>query len=95
MNKQELITFVAKKTGVTIKETSLVLTAILETIRDTVAEGDEVKLVDFGVFKTKIFKERNGRNPKSGESMIIPAKRVPTFTAGKLLKDSVEGNCHE
>ena len=89
MNKGELVDAVAEKASVTKKEADAVITATVEAIMDAVADGDKVTLVGFGSFEPRDRKEREGRNPKSGETMIIPATRVPAFSAGKGFKDKV------
>jgi DNA-binding protein HU-beta len=64
---------------------------LLESIRDALVEGDKVQLIPFGSFVVRDRKKREGRNPKTGEVLIIPARRVPAFTAGKGLRDAVAG----
>jgi DNA-binding protein HU-beta len=86
MNKAELISLVAKKTNLTKKETELVLSTILETIVDVVASGEKVTLVGFGTFELRERKAREGRNPKTGEKIEIPARKLPTFSVGKFFK---------
>jgi DNA-binding protein HU-beta len=89
MNKGELVDKVAEKATVTKKQADAVLTAALESIMEAVSEGDKVTLVGFGSFESRERKAREGRNPKTGEKMEIPATRVPAFSAGKLFKDKV------
>ena len=89
MNKGELVDKVAEKATVTKKQADAVLTAALESIMEAVSEGDKVTLVGFGSFESRERKAREGRNPKTGEKMEIPASRVPAFSAGKLFKDKV------
>ncbi len=86
MNKAELISVVAKKANLTKKETELVLTTILETIIDVVASGEKLTLVGFGSFELRERKSREGRNPKTGEKMEIPASKLPAFSVGKFFK---------
>jgi DNA-binding protein HU-beta len=86
MNKAELISTVAKKTNLTKKETELVLTALLETIVDVVASGERITLVGFGSFELRERKAREGRNPKTGEKIEIPARKLPAFSVGKFFK---------
>ncbi|MFN3927008.1 MAG: HU family DNA-binding protein [Pseudanabaenaceae cyanobacterium] len=66
-----------------------ILTTTLEVIEDTVASGDKVTLVGFGSFEPRERKAREGRNPKTGEKMEIPATKVPAFSAGKTFKEKV------
>lgn len=89
MNKGELVDAIADKANVTKKQADAVLTAALETIVDAVSDGDKVTLVGFGSFERRERKAREGRNPKTGESMEIPATTIPAFSAGKLFKDKV------
>jgi DNA-binding protein HU-beta len=89
MNKGELIDAVAAKASVTKKEADAVLTAALEAIMEAVSSNDKVTLVGFGSFESRERKAREGRNPKTGEKMEIPATKVPAFSAGKLFKEKV------
>lgn len=89
MNKGELIDTVAEKAGVTKKQADAVLSAALDTIVEVVAGGEKVTLVGFGSFEPRERKAREGRNPKTGSKMEIPATKVPAFSAGKLFKDRV------
>ncbi|MDJ0704144.1 MAG: HU family DNA-binding protein [Leptolyngbyaceae cyanobacterium MO_188.B28] len=89
MNKGELVEQIAEKTGYTKKEADHILTAMLESIVEAVSSGGKVTLVGFGSFESRQRKEREGRNPKTGETMIIPAATVPAFSAGKAFKKKV------
>ena len=89
MNKGELVDAVADKASVTKKQADAVLTATLETIIEAVSTGDKVTLVGFGSFESRERKAREGRNPKTGEKMDIPATKVPDFSAGKLFREKV------
>ena len=89
MNKAELIHAAAMKADVSKKEAEAVLTAALDTITEALAEGEKVQLVGFGSFELKKRAARLGRNPKTKEAIEIPASVVPTFKAGKALKDAV------
>ena len=94
MNKGELVNAVADKAKldldtITKKEVDVVLTAVVDCIMESVAEGEKVTLVGFGSFEARDRKEREGRNPKTGEKMTIPATKVPAFSAGKMFKDKV------
>jgi DNA-binding protein HU-beta len=66
------------------------LTALLETITQVVADGDKVTLIGFGTFEAKKRSAREGRNPKTGEAVQIPAATVPTFSAGKAFREAVK-----
>lgn len=89
MNKGDLIDRIAERTPVTKKQADAVLTAALEAIMEAVSEGEKVTLVGFGSFESRERKEREGRNPKTGEKMNIPATKVPAFSPGKLFKEKV------
>jgi DNA-binding protein HU-beta len=89
MNKTELIEDVANKAGLTKAQTQNVLKALVSTITETVANGDKVILVGFGSFEPKVRSAREGRNPKTGEPVQIPAATVPTFSAGKAFREAV------
>ncbi len=88
MNKAELIQAAATKAGVSQKQAQSVLDATIETIVETVATGGKVVLVGFGSFEARARKEREGRNPKTNEKMIIPATVVPAFSPGKNFKET-------
>jgi DNA-binding protein HU-beta len=89
MNKGELVHAVAEKASVTKKQADAVITAAIDAIMEAVAEGDKVTLVGFGSFEARERKEREGRNPKTNEKMVIPATKVPAFAAGKMFKEKV------
>ena len=89
MNKAELINAAALKADVSKKDAEAVITAALDAITAALAEGEKVQLVGFGSFEVKKRAARLGRNPKTKEAIEIPASVVPTFKAGKALKDSV------
>ena len=89
MNKTELIAEVANKAGLSRKDAEKALGAVVETITEAVVKGDKVQLVGFGSFETKQREARTGRNPRSGETIEIPAASLPAFKAGKALKDAV------
>jgi DNA-binding protein HU-beta len=89
MNKGELVDKIAEKSDVTKKEADKVLTAAVDVIMEAVSSGEKVTLVGFGSFERRDRKEREGRNPKTGETMVIPATKVPAFSAGKQFKEMV------
>ena len=89
MNKGELLDTVADKAGVSKKVADAVVSATIEAIMEAVANGDKVTLVGFGSFEPRDRKQREGRNPKTGETMTIPATTVPAFSAGKAFKEKV------
>lgn len=89
MNKGELVDAIATKAEVTKKAADAALTATLQAIVEAVAGGDKVTLVGFGSFEPRNRQAREGRNPKTGDKMKIPATKVPAFSAGKLFKEKV------
>lgn len=91
MNKGELIDAIVVKTNVTKKDADIILSATLDTIAEAVASGEKVTLVGFGSFEKRDRAQREGRNPKTGETMTIAATSVPGFSAGKLFKEKVAG----
>ncbi len=89
MNKTELIAAVAAKTGLTKKDADRVIAATFEAITEAVVKGDKVQVSGFGAFEAKTRGARVGRNPRTKETIEIPATRLPVFKASKTLKDSV------
>ena len=67
------------------------INAFIETIQDTISNGDSVQLVGFGTFERRRREARTGRNPQTGEELQIPASNIPAFKAGKIFKDLVNG----
>ena len=90
LNKAELVEKVAKRSKLTKAQTELILDAAIEVIQKEVSAGEEVKIVGFGTFDRASRKERNGRNPKTGTTILIPASRVPRFRPGKEFKTLVQ-----
>ncbi len=90
MNKAELVEEVSGEVGLSNRETQMVIDAIIGTIGKTLAAGEKVTLVGFGTFGVRQRKARTGRNPQSGATIQIPAKRVPKFVPGKNLKNKVK-----
>ena len=89
MNKGELIAALASKTEMTKKDSETALNAVLDVIADSLKKGDKVQLIGFGTFEAKKRPARVARNPRTGESVKIPACKAPVFKAGKALKDTV------
>lgn len=85
MNKAELVTRVARETGLTKADVLRVLDAVLDTIARSLRKGEPVKLVDFGTFLVSRHRPRAAHNPHTGEAMRVPARRRPRFSAGKGL----------
>ncbi|OEZ33270.1 DNA-binding protein HU [Francisella endosymbiont of Amblyomma maculatum] len=90
MNKSELISAIAKEADVTKEVASNTLDATIAAVIKALKSGDSVTLVGFGTFQVKERSAREGRNPKTGETIKIPASKVPSFKAGKGLKDAVK-----
>lgn len=89
MNKSDLIAQVAEKTGLTKKVAGDAVESVFAIITDALAAGEKVTLVGFGTFEVRERAARRGVNPATGESIEIPASRVPAFKAGKSLKEAV------
>ncbi|HHT27511.1 MAG TPA: HU family DNA-binding protein [Firmicutes bacterium] len=90
MNKAELIDDVAQRANMTKKAAAAGVDAMLDCISRALAEGDKVQLTGFGTFEVRQRDERRGRNPQTGEEIIIPARASAVFRPGKLLKDAVK-----
>lgn len=89
MNKTELIAAVAEKAGLTKKDAERVVNATVDVIAESLVKGDKVSVSGFGIFEAKTREARVGRNPRTKETIQIPATRLPVFKASKTLKDSV------
>lgn len=89
MNKNELVSAAADKAGLSKKDTEAAINAAIDVITECLASEDKVQLVGFGAFEVKNRAARIGRNPKTKESIDIPASKVPMFKPGKALKDAV------
>ena len=89
MNKDDLISKVASSIGVSKSEAAKSVDAVFSSITNSLKEGNEVRLVGFGTFLITNRAATTGRNPRTGESIQIPAKKVPKFRAGKSLKETV------
>lgn len=92
MNKSELLERIAKESNISKSEIEFVLNKTIEIIAKTVSKGEEVKLIGFGTFDQSNRKERQGRNPKTGSRIQIPATKVPRFRPGKEFRGLVNGN---
>lgn len=91
MTKTELIMAMAERSGVSNKDASNFLDAFVDIVSDELKAGRSVQLIGFGTFDVVEKAEREGRNPKTNEKMIIPACKVPKFKPGKALKDLIKG----
>lgn len=90
MNKAQLIEAIAAKSELSKKDAEVALSAAIDAITAALKAGDKVQLVGFGTFAVKARAQRVARNPKTGEAITVPAAKVPTFAAGKALKDAVQ-----
>ena len=91
MNKTELVTVLAERTGLSKKSAEEVLNTTLDIITETLVEGEKVQLVGFGSFEVRERAPRIGRNPRTKEAVSIPASRAVQFKSGKVLKSAVSG----
>ena len=89
MNKTELIATVAQNTGIAKKDAERAVNAMVDAITQSLVKGEKVQLSGFGIFEVKDREARVGRNPRTKESIEIPATRTPVFKASKALKDTV------
>ncbi len=86
MTKAELVELIALETGVSKKDTGVIVNLIMENIGETLCKGGKVELRGFGSFKVKERRARLARNPRTGDSVDVPAKKVPFFKASNDLK---------
>ena len=89
MNKNDLVAAVATAAGLTKADAAKAVDAVFDTIAASLKTGGEVRLVGFGTFSVVSRKATTGRNPRTGETINIPASKQPKFKAGKGLKDAV------
>ena len=89
MNKTELVAAIAEKTELSKKDAEKALKAFTDVVADELKKGEKIQLVGFGTFEVSERPAREGRNPRTGETMKIAATKAPKFKAGKALKDSV------
>lgn len=89
MNKSELIDAIAASADITKADAGRALDGFVDAVSKALSNGDSVALVGFGTFSVKERAERKGRNPQTGEEITIAAAKIPSFKAGKSLKDSV------
>lgn len=90
MNKSDLVDKVHDVLGGTKADAGRAVDSIIDSISSSLAKGDEVSIAGLGIFSAKMREGRTGRNPRTGESIEIPAMRVPKFRAAKALKDAVK-----
>ena len=91
MTKTDLVNVVAAETAVSKKDVDAVITSALAAITNALKDGDKVQLIGFGTFDVKDVAAREGRNPKTGETIKIAAAKKPGFSASKVLKDQING----
>lgn len=90
MNKTDLVNNVAEETEFSKKEAAQAVDIVLDSITDSLKNGDKVQLIGFGNFEVRERSARKGRNPQTGEEIEISASKVPAFKPGKALKDAVK-----
>ena len=90
MTKAELVERVANQINLTKKQTEVVVNTVFSSITEALAEGKKVELRGFGSFRIRQRNARVGRNPKSGQKVEVPSKKVPFFKAGKELRELVD-----
>ncbi len=89
MNKSDLINAIAEESGLTKADAGRALDATISSVGNALKAGDSISLIGFGTFSVKERSARTGRNPQTGEAIQIKASKIPSFKAGKTLKDSV------
>jgi integration host factor subunit beta len=87
MTKAELVEEVSEKTGLPKKQAEIVVNTVFESIVDTLKTGEKIELRGFGSFRIRRRDSRTGRNPKTGDKVDVPAKRIPYFKPGKELRE--------
>ncbi len=92
MTKTDLIEKVSLQTdGLTKKQTEIIVNMLFDSIKEALAGGDKIEIRGFGSFRIRYRRTREGRNPKTGQNVFVPEKKVPFFKAGKELKELVDG----
>lgn len=91
MNKSELIESLAAKKSLTVKKAEEIINTVFGTMSDAILSGDRIEIRGFGSFVVKEYDAYMGRNPKSGESILVKAKKLPFFKVGKDLREKVLG----
>ncbi|MEQ8387715.1 MAG: HU family DNA-binding protein [Alphaproteobacteria bacterium] len=89
MNKNDLVAAVADSTGLSKADANRAVESVIDTVTSSLKSGNEVRLVGFGTFSVTQRRATEGRNPRTGETIKIPASKQPKFKAGKALKDAV------
>ena len=88
MNKSDLIRDIANNAGITLKDATIALDAVIDAITENIKKGEKVQISGFGTFEIKTKPARDGFNPKTGEKIKISASKIPAFKFGKAYKDS-------
>lgn len=89
MNKKELVQEISKRTGLSVSNSEKALTGLTRVIQEELIKGGKIQIVGFGTYEVREHSQRTGRNPRTGETQIVPAKKVPAFKPGKSLKNLV------
>lgn len=89
MNKTELVAAIAEKAQITRKDADAALKAFTDVVSDELKKGEKIQLVGFGTFEVSERPAREGRNPRTGETMTIAASKQPKFKPGRALKDAI------
>ena len=95
MNKSELIERLAEKSGVNVMQSEEVVNLIYKKMRDTMVNGGRIEIRGFGSFVVKEYQAYQGRNPKTGEKISVPPKKLPFFKVGKELKERIDRSVEE
>mgnify|MGYP000837223177 CR=1 FL=1 len=90
MNKTELIAAVAENAELSKKDAEKALTTVIDSVSETLANGEKISLVGFGTFEVRERAEKTAINPRTKEQITVAAKKVPAFKAGKALKEAVD-----
>jgi integration host factor subunit beta len=91
MTKAELVDEIAHKASLTRKHSEVIVDAVFSSIIEALQNGDKIELRGFGSFRVRHRASRTGRNPKTGEGVLVPAKKVPYFKPGKELRELING----
>ncbi len=89
MTRAELVDDVARQVGLTRKQSEVIVDAVFEAILDALRGGDKIELRGFGSFRIRQRASRSGRNPKTGEGVLVPPRKVPSFKPGKELRELI------
>jgi integration host factor subunit beta len=92
VNKSELIEKLAERTGINVIQSEEVVNLIYKKMRDTMVNGGRIEIRGFGSFVVKEYEAYQGRNPKTGEKISVPPKKLPFFKVGKELKERIDSS---